>query len=228
MPDNISIGIITYDFFHLKTEQVVHQLLRKGFKDIKLFALPFSQRPSRVVLVPHRPNQMDAITTEDLAKSNGLEFIRYDGISDLPTCDFYLITGAGILPPNVVKGRKIINAHPGIIPAARGLDSFKWSIYEGIPLGITLHYIDEEVDAGQIISIIRTPIYRGDSLMTLARRHYELEIEVLSNFDYYLSNSSIEIFPTLNAHRRMPAEIEEQMVQKFDDYKVRFTTSTSV
>ena len=29
---NSSVGIITYEYFHLKTEQVVHQLLRKGFE----------------------------------------------------------------------------------------------------------------------------------------------------------------------------------------------------
>jgi phosphoribosylglycinamide formyltransferase-1 len=223
---NPSIGILTYDFFHLKTEQIVHQLLRKGFKDITLFALPYTQRPERAVLIPHRPNQTDAITTKELANANDLSFIRYDGKSELAECDFYLITGAGLLPSNVVRGKQIINAHPGIIPSARGLDSFKWSIYENIPLGITLHYIDEEVDAGQLISIVRTPIYPGDSLMTLARRHYELEIEVLSNFTHYLANSFIEAFPIYDAHRRMPAEIEAEMVRRFDNYKLHFAKST--
>ena len=137
-------------------------------------------------------------------------------------CDFYLITGAGLLPSKIVKNKKIINCHPGIIPSARGLDSFKWSIYNYIPLGITLHYINEEVDAGQIISIVRTPIYSGDSLMTLARRHYELEIDVLSNFTYYLSNSLTESFPIQDPHRRMSAETEAVMVRRFDEYKLRF------
>lgn len=223
---NPSVGILTYDFFHLKTEQIVHKLLRNGFRDITLFALPFSQRPERPVLIPHRPNQVDAITTKELASANNLTFIRYDGKSNLPECDFYLIAGAGLLPSNVVKNKNIINAHPGIIPSARGLDSYKWSIHNNIPLGITLHYLDEDVDAGQVISIVRTPIYSGDSLMTLARRHYELEIEVLSNFTYYLSHSLVESFPMLDAHRRMPADTEAEMVRRFDDYKLRFATPT--
>lgn len=223
---NPSVGILTYDYFHLKTEQVVHQLLRKGFKELTLFALPYTQRPDRPVLIPHRPNQVDAITTEDLAVANSLSFIKYDGKSELPECDFYLITGAGVLPPNVVRGKLIINAHPGIIPSARGLDAFKWSIYNQIPLGITLHYIDEEVDSGQIISIVRTPVYFGDSLMTLARRHYELEIEVMSNFTHYLANSFVEAFPTYDAHRRMPADTEAEMVRRFDDYKTTFAKPT--
>ena len=222
--NNPSVGIFTYDFFHLKTEQIVHKLLRNGWGGgrITLFALPFSQRPQRQVLIPHRPNQIDSITTEDLALANNISFVRYDGKSELVECDFYLITGAGLLPSKIVKNKKIINCHPGIIPSARGLDSFKWSIYNYIPLGITLHYINEEVDAGQIISIVRTPIYSGDSLMTLARRHYELEIDVLSNFTYYLSNSLTESFPIQDPHRRMSAETEAVMVRRFDEYKLRF------
>jgi len=223
---NPSVGILTYDYFHLKTEQVVHQLIRKGFKELTLFALPYTQRPDRPVLIPHRPKQVDAITTEDLAIGNNLSFVRYDGKSELSKCDFYLITGAGVLPPSVVKGKQIINAHPGVIPSARGLDAFKWSIYNQIPLGITLHYIDAEVDAGQIITIVRTPVYVGDSLMTLARRHYELEIEVMSNFTHYLVHSFVEAFPANDARRRMPADTEAVMVRRFDDYKAAFAKPT--
>jgi phosphoribosylglycinamide formyltransferase-1 len=86
-----------------------------------------------------------------------------------------------------VRGKKIINCHPGILPAVRGLDAFKWTIYEMKPLGVTLHYIDEEVDSGEIISVIPTPIFITDDLETLARRHYENEIYVLSNFEEYLN-----------------------------------------
>ena len=117
--NNRSVGIFTYDFFHLKTEQIVHKLLRNGWGGgrITLFALPFSQRPQRQVLIPHRPNQVDSITTEDLALANNISFVRYDGKSELD--------GAGLLPSKIVKNKKIINCHPGIIPSARGLDSFK-------------------------------------------------------------------------------------------------------
>ena len=106
--NGMSVGIITYDYFHLKTEQVVHKLLRKReIAEIKLFALPFKKREKRVVLIPHRPDQTNAITTEDLANKNGFEFIRWDGVSKLEECNYYIITGAGILPTNVIKDKKI-------------------------------------------------------------------------------------------------------------------------
>ncbi len=220
--NGMSVGIITYDYFHLKTEQVVHKLLRKReIAEIKIFALPFKKRGKKVVLIPHRPDQTNAITTEDLANKNGFEFIRWDGVSELVECNYYIITGAGILPTNVIKDKKIINAHPGIIPYVRGLDSFKWSIYEDSELGVTLHFIDEGIDTGEIITIEKTPIYDGDSLATLARRHYELEIDLISDYLFYINNPTILSFPHKDAplHKRMPAEIEAKMVRQFDDYK---------
>ena len=71
--------------------------------------------------------------------------------------------GAGILSKECVENKKIINSHPGIIPASRGLDSFKWAIYENKPLGVSLHCIDKEVDSGEIISIIPTTVYKTET-----------------------------------------------------------------
>lgn len=217
-----TVGILTYDYSHLKTEQVVHKLLDGGFRKIKVFALPYTPRPGRAVVMPHRPNQAEAITTRELARANGLGFVEYDGQSELEHCDFYLVTGAGILPPNVVRGKKILNAHPGIIPSARGLDAFKWSIYDGVELGVTLHYIDEDVDSGEVITIVKTPVYQGDTLHTLARRHYEREIDVLAGFVYHMEHRNVEGFPVGEAHKRMPSGTEAEMVRRFDAYRRKF------
>jgi len=220
------VGILTYDTPHLKTEQVVCGLLRRGLTDMALFALPFRARPERSVLVAHRPNQFDAAPPSELARAHGLEFTRWDGGGDLGECDYYLITGAGILSPEAVRGRRIVNAHPGIIPSARGLDAFKWSIHDQIELGVTLHFIDEEVDRGDLISIVRTPVYRTDSIANLARRHYEQEIEMMIDFDAHLAGQGTgqtrDVFPEGPAHMRMPAEVEAEMIARFDAYKARY------
>jgi phosphoribosylglycinamide formyltransferase-1 len=222
-----TIGIITYDFQHLKTEQIVHGLLRKNHSAIKILAFPFASRPERAVLIPHRPNQADAISTEGLARANDLEFIRCNTRSELPECDLYLVAGASILPAEVVAGKKIINAHPGIIPSARGLDAFKWSIQNDVELGVTLHYIDASVDGGEIIAIVKTPVYQDDNLLTLARRHYELEVEVLTNFSHYLTDGAIEAYPVEDARRRMPIDVEAEMCRRFDAYKDRLARKKS-
>src|SRR5947199_148428 len=64
---SLRLGIITYDHAHLKTEQLVHRFLLRNTLaknrklDLVLLALPFSSRPSRTVLLPHRPDQEKSV-----------------------------------------------------------------------------------------------------------------------------------------------------------------------
>lgn len=228
----LRLAIITYDYAHLKTEQLVHRLLLKnrleiGRKlDMILLALPFSSRASRSVLLPHRPDQDKSVSTRDLAARHRLEFLpcTYDCIPDV--ADFYLIAGAGILSAKAIGKKKIINVHPGIVPSARGLDAFKWSILDGIPLGVTLHYIDAEVDAGETIAIVETPIFLSDTLNVLARRHYELELDVASEFLNFLNGKAegnYVAYPESPSRMRMPIGTERDMIARFDEYKRRLS-----
>jgi phosphoribosylglycinamide formyltransferase 1 len=236
----LRIGLISYDHAHLKTEQLLHRLLLKNVLsvgprldgprlDVKLLALPFSPRPARKILFAHRPDQENSVSTRELANRHRLDFMpcTYDSIPDV--ADIYLVAGAGILAASAIGQKKIFNVHPGIIPSARGLDAFKWSIFDGLPLGVTLHAIDAEVDAGEAIAIVKTPIFPGDSLDSLARRHYELELDVLAEFSSLLDGAAkagLETFPENLPRMRMPIDTEREMIAKFDEYKRRFSGST--
>jgi phosphoribosylglycinamide formyltransferase-1 len=235
-PGPLRLGIITYDHPHLKTEQLVQRLLfgamvRKAAIDIKILALPFSPRLARAVLLQHRPDQDLSISTRELAEFHKLDFCTctYDDIPDV--ADYYIVGGAGILKAAALGRKKIINAHPGIIPLARGLDAFKWSILNCLPLGVTLHYIDAEVDAGETIAVVRTPVFRSDSIEVLARRHYELELDLLGDFQFFLSSagatSNTLAYPEGEPKMRMPIETEQKMIAGFDEYKRKFAGSAS-
>jgi phosphoribosylglycinamide formyltransferase-1 len=208
----------------LKTEQVLQRILYNKF-DYKIFALPFTPRKQRKTLFEHRPEQTDAIVPEILAEKHSIPYVscRSDGDID-NSCDLYIILGAGILSEKCIEGKRIINCHPGIIPACRGLDSFKWAIYDMKPLGITLHYIDARVDAGEIIAVIPTNIYKTDSFATLARRHYENEIDCISNFVYFLENpqNPFSAIEAVESKRRMPIEKERKLARMFSDYTEKF------
>ena len=41
-------------------------------------------------------------------------------------------------------------------------------------------FIDKEIDMGTILTIKKTPIFSDDTIEMVARRHYELEINMLS------------------------------------------------
>ena len=110
----------------------------------------------------------------------------------------------------------------------RGLDSFKWAILKDLPLGNTLHVIDEHADAGEVIHHLPTPVFRDDDLGTLAQRHYENEIWMLTNFDRLLSQRSrLSGLEELKATMRMSAANEAEMVRHFDAYKQKFSVDAA-
>ena len=214
------IGLITYDAQHLKSEQIINHLLKMNY-DLKIFLLPFQKRNKREVLINHRPDQNKAIHIVTICNKHNLEYVKCKNDLDIHDgLDFYLILGAGILSKKCVSNKKIINCHPGVIPSVRGLDSFKFSILNKIRLGVTLHFIDENVDQGEVFSTIETPIYQSDNLESLARRHYENEIYVLANFEKYLKNNSFikHKFQKLPATMRMKKDDEKIVIQNFDQY----------
>ena len=221
-----SIGIISYDAPHLKTEQILTTMLQQGLKPV-VCLLPFKARKPRPSLFQHRPCQSCAVHPVTIAQAHNLKYLYCEDDTNIPNdLNSYVIGGAGILSPSCVKGKKILNAHPGVIPAARGLDAFKWSIVNKIPMGVTLHTIDAEVDKGDVLSIRKTCVYSTDTLETLARRHYENEIDMLGRYMDFLQSPIVDFKNIIEgaAHMRMPLDIEEQLSTRFEEYKNIFAT----
>lgn len=60
-----------------------------------------------------------------------------------------------------------INLHSSLLPYNRGAHPNVWSLVEGTPAGVTLHYIDEGIDTGDVIAqreVKVMPIDTGESL----------------------------------------------------------------
>lgn len=225
------IGLITYDSRHLKTEQVALGLAQRGQRDLRFYALPFSPRAPRTILFAHRPDMTEGAHSREIAASVGAPFSVCDSPADIPPadCDIFLILGAGLLPPEFVKATRgrVVNAHPGLIPAVRGLDAFKWAIVDGVQVGNTLHFIDEEADAGELIAMAETPVFKSDTLESFARRHYELEIMLMLDFAERLAAGPAarpRLDPNMMrpARKRMPHAQELQLRERFELYKERF------
>jgi methionyl-tRNA formyltransferase len=66
--------------------------------------------------------------------------------------------------------RRIVNLHPSFLPWNRGYHPNFWSIVEGTPSGVTLHYIDEDIDSGNVISQTRIYYTEEDTLRTTYKR----------------------------------------------------------
>ncbi|MBJ7498556.1 MAG: hypothetical protein JHC57_02250 [Sphingopyxis sp.] len=221
------LGIISYDYRHLKTEQVALGLHARGFEALTFYTLPFAPRPGREILFEHRPDMSGGAHTRSVAEAVGARFVACAAADQIPAdeADLFLVAGAGILPPAFVgatRGR-VINIHPGIIPLVRGLDAFKWAIVDGMPMGVTMHTIDEEADAGEVLSIVETPLFETDTLESFAQRHYEIEIMMAVNFDEFVAGAADPgAYDVRPARMRMPLAVQEQLRPAFEDYKARF------
>ena len=218
----MNLGLITYNKKHRKTQEVLRGLRKRNFKNITLLISNFKKIKKRQILFSHRPKQFIGLDHLSLKKKYDLKLKKLNkrNIKDL---DKILVCGSGLLPKELlVKNNKIINCHSGLIPLSRGLDSFKWAIKNLFKIGNTLHYIDENVDLGKIISHKVTKLYAKDTLTSFAKRHYYNEINMLINFDKYIRISNKINLKKKKSSKRMPIKFEKNLEEYFLIYKKKF------
>ena len=66
--------------------------------------------------------------------------------------------------------RGIVNLHPSLLPWNRGAFPNVWSLIDGTPSGVTLHWIDEGVDTGDVIAQREVMVEPVDTGATLYRK----------------------------------------------------------
>jgi methionyl-tRNA formyltransferase len=71
-----------------------------------------------------------------------------------------------------------LNLHFGPLPEFRGCFPTKWAIITGAQAGVTLHHMTPQIDAGPILSVVRTPESRrmtdGDLYLHLNQLAFDL------------------------------------------------------
>jgi len=65
----------------------------------------------------------------------------------------------------------ILNIHPSLLPSFPGLDAQQQALEHGVKLtGCTVHFVDETLDGGPIISQRVVPVHEEDTAETLSAR----------------------------------------------------------
>lgn len=109
-------------------------------------------------------------------------------LKDLLDHKIDLIVLAGFLwlvPENILKtyNNRIINIHPALLPLYGGKGMYGDKIHKLVILnqemesGITIHYVNEHYDSGDIIFQAHCKIEKSDTFETLANKIHALEYE---------------------------------------------------
>ncbi|MDB3952372.1 phosphoribosylglycinamide formyltransferase [Alphaproteobacteria bacterium] len=71
---------------------------------------------------------------------------------------------------------RLINIHPSLLPAFKGLDTHQRTIDDGVRIaGCTVHFVRADMDAGPIIVQAAVPVLPGDDESALSARILEQE-----------------------------------------------------
>ena len=85
----------------------------------------------------------------------------------------------------------IINVHPSLLPKYKGLHAVEQAMEAGeTSTGCTVHYVNEELDGGEIILQVEVPILPEDTVESLTkaiqRKEYAILPQAIENVKYQL------------------------------------------
>ena len=104
----------------------------------------------------------------EMAKSFGCRILYYEEITAQNAKEIFsgvelifLAWWPKIIPSYIIDTPKvgIVNFHPSFLPYNRGKNYNFWTIVENTPFGVTLHFVDEAIDSGDIL--FQTPIEKN-------------------------------------------------------------------
>ncbi|GHB31300.1 formyltransferase family protein [Mongoliitalea lutea] len=152
---------------------------------------------------------LNIVNLEEICREYTLPFFRVESIQDpllaeligQQSIDLGLSLGNGYIPKRIFSLPRLgmLNIHHEELPAYQNAQSVLWQLYnKSKHTGYTIHQITSKIDEGDILYQEQVPIQFKDSLGETVSATYALLFEksveglskVLSDFDYFLSNSS--------------------------------------
>ncbi len=100
--------------------------------------------------------------------------------------DFIVLAGFLLMVPNFLIDaypRRIINIHPALLPEFGGKGMWGHHVHEAVKAagktetGMTVHYVSEVCDGGEIIAQFSTPISPNDTPDDIAAKEHVLEMK---------------------------------------------------
>ena len=113
--------------------------------------------------------------------------------------DVIIVAGFSIIlkaPVLSIPGKGCINLHPSLLPKYRGPEPFYWVLKnQEKETGITIHYMVEKIDAGDIIQQASFPIRPDDDESSLMEKSIPLAGKLLRNVIQQIESDTIDRRP---------------------------------
>jgi folate-dependent phosphoribosylglycinamide formyltransferase PurN len=171
------------------------------------------------------------ITLKRIIKDNRIPHIFVKNINEekslahlrLIKPDVVIFAGGGIVRKKLIAipSVGVLNAHMGLLPHYKGMNVLEWSLFNHDPLGITIHFIDEGIDTGDILLKKTIPIDMGDTIQSLRDKSIPISIDVLAEVISGLKNGAIRPVKQEEMgkqyfvmHKRLKDVAEERLQQR--------------
>jgi phosphoribosylglycinamide formyltransferase-1 len=143
--------------------------------------LILSNKPDAFVLERAKKYQIPytIFTKKELYESENVKNLLVDKQIDLIVLAGFLL----LVPAYLIETfpNSIINIHPALLPKYGGKGMYGKRVHQKVlknneeETGITIHYVNEKYDDGNIIHQEKCPVYKDDAPETLAERVHHLE-----------------------------------------------------
>lgn len=177
----------------------LRQVLRDGFDVVGVYTQP--DRPK------NRGMKLAFSPVKEVALAAGLPVYQPENFRAPETVeqlrqlrpDVIAVVAYGrLLPQSVldIPPKGCINIHASLLPAYRGSAPYQWAVLDGAAeTGVTAMYLIREMDAGDIIDTVRTPIDPDETAGQLLDRLAELGAPLLSRTLTAIENGTVTRTP---------------------------------
>ncbi|MEX0995132.1 MAG: methionyl-tRNA formyltransferase [Balneolaceae bacterium] len=121
--------------------------------------------------------------------------------------DLLVVVAFRILPPEILEIPRLgaINLHASLLPKYRGAAPIHWAVMNGEKkTGCTVFFLDQDVDTGEIISQVETPIGPNETTGEVYERLKKIGSDLLLNTIDQIEEGNVQTLPQENK-RATPA-----------------------
>ena len=178
-------------------------------------------RPDIEVVAVLTDNHLEVSPTADVAQKYNIPLLRLE--EALKACETGTLSfdlGVSMLYWRKLKGallnaapRGIVNFHPAPLPDYKGVGGYNLAILDGLnEWACTAHYVDEDIDTGDIIMLKRFPMDpETETALTLEAKSQTALLDLFINvFDQLINNSDLlPVTPNKGGRYLNRIELEE-------------------